>query len=63
MLDFINNAVDKINKENKYGLLLGGLNIDLLKFDSHPGTDEFINTSHSIHKYLNQQGSHITLLP
>ena len=44
MLDFINNALDKINKENKYCLLLGDFNIDLLKFDLHPGTDYFINT-------------------
>ena len=29
MLDFINNALDKINKENKYCLLLGDFNIDL----------------------------------
>ena len=43
MLDFVHNTVDKINKENKYCLLLSDFNIDLLKFDSHPGTEEFIN--------------------
>ena len=54
MLDFVHNTVDRINKENKYCLLLGDFNIDLLKFDSHPGSEEFTNTlgSFSFHPQI-----------
>ena len=54
MLDFVHNTVDRINKENKYCLLLGDFNIDLLKFDSHPGSEELTNTlgSFSFHPQI-----------
>lgn len=44
MTDFLYNTVDKISKENKYCVLLGDFNIDLLRFDTHPDTEDFINT-------------------
>ena len=43
-LDFVYRVADKINKEGKYCLLMGDFNIDLLRFDIHPGTEGFINT-------------------
>ena len=40
----INTAIEKIHRENKYCVILGGFNLDLLKFESHPGTNDFLNT-------------------
>ena len=37
-------TVDKIHRENKYCVLLGDFNLDLLKFESHPSTENFLNT-------------------
>lgn len=37
-------AIDKISIEKKYCTLMGDFNINLLNFDSHTPTDEFINT-------------------
>ena len=36
--------VESIHRENKYCVLLGDFNLDLLKFESHPDTDSFLST-------------------
>ena len=46
--DTFNNIVDKINSEHKQMLILGDLNIDLLKFESHPKTNSFIEDIFSL---------------
>ena len=53
-LDFVYRAADEINKEGKYCLLIGDFNIDLLRFDTHSDTEEFINTlgTLSFHPYI-----------
>ena len=40
----INTVIEKIHHESKYCVILGDFNLDLLKFESHPGTNEFLNT-------------------
>ena len=37
----INNYLDKVNNENKYCLVVGDFNINLLNTDSHTATEEF----------------------
>ena len=53
-LDFIYKAAEKINREGKYCLLMGDFNIDLIQFDTHPETEEFVNTleSYSFHPHI-----------
>jgi len=41
---YLNTVVEKIHRENKYCLILGDFNLDLLKFESNPGTNEFLRT-------------------
>ena len=44
---FLNNfylVISKINKERKLCLISGDFNINLLNFDKHPSTKDFINT-------------------
>ena len=44
---FLNNfylVISKINKERKLCLISGDININLLNFDKHPLTKDFINT-------------------
>ena len=36
--------IDKIHCEQKYCVLLGDFNLDLLKFESHLSTENFLNT-------------------
>ena len=43
-LDFLNSTIEKIDRENKFCIILGDFNLDLLKLDSHPDTDNFLNT-------------------
>ena len=43
-LNHLNVIVDKIYHEKKYYVLLGDFNLDLLKFESHPSTENFLNT-------------------
>ena len=43
-LNYINVKIEKIHREDKYCVLLGDLNVDLLKFESHPDTDSFLST-------------------
>ena len=33
------NVIEKINRENKYCILMGDFNINLLNFESHPATE------------------------
>ena len=40
-LDFLNSTIEKIDRENKFCIILGDFNLDLLKLDSHPDTDNF----------------------
>ena len=41
--NFLTNAMDQISKENKICILTGNFNINLLNYESHTPTDEFIN--------------------
>jgi hypothetical protein len=43
-MDYLNSTIDKIHRENKYCILMGDFNLDLLKAESHPDTDTFLNT-------------------
>ena len=43
-LNHLNMIVDKIHCEKKYCVLLGDFNLDLLKFESHPSTENVLNT-------------------
>ena len=40
----LNNNLDKINNEQKYCVLMGDFNLNLLNSDSHLPTDEFLNS-------------------
>jgi len=42
-IEYLNNTIEKLNNENKYCVIMGDFNIDLLN-TSHPATDEFLNT-------------------
>ena len=49
--DYLNELLDKLSKENKTIFLLGDFNINLLKYDIHPPTNEFLD-SLSSHYFL-----------
>ena len=40
----INNLLDKLSKENKTAFLLGDFNGDLLNYDQHSLTNEFLDS-------------------
>ena len=40
----VNKLLENITRENKTTFLLGDLNLDLLKYESHPSTDEFLDS-------------------
>ena len=40
----INTVIEKIHHENKYFVMLGDFHLDFLKFESHPGINDFFNT-------------------
>ena len=44
---YVNNLLDKLLKENKTVFLLGDFSIDLLNYDQHSLTNEFLNSSSS----------------
>ena len=55
-LEYLEKTFAKINK-NKYDIfLMGDFNIDLLQYDSHNPTNDFINSmvSHSFLPYIHQ---------
>ena len=41
---YFTSAIDKISKESKIAVLVGDFNINLLKYDTHSDTAEFLNT-------------------
>ena len=41
---YVNKLLDNITKENKTTFLLGDFNIDLLKYESHTSTNEFLDS-------------------
>ena len=42
--NYLDPILDKISKEKKYCIMMGDFNINLLNFESHLPTDDFINT-------------------
>ena len=42
--DYINQTMEKISKENKLIFLMGDFNINLLNYESHGETNDFIDT-------------------
>ena len=42
--DYLNEILDKLSKENKTIFLLGDFNINLLNYDIHPPTNEFLDS-------------------
>ena len=40
----VNKLLENITRENKTTFLLGDLNLDLLKYESHPSADEFLDS-------------------
>ena len=42
--DYLNELLDKLSKENKTIFLLGDFNINLLNYDIHPLTNEFLDS-------------------
>ena len=49
--EYLNEFCDKLSKENKTVVLLGDFNINLLNYDIHPPTNEFLD-SLSSHYFL-----------
>ena len=41
---YVNNLLDKLSKKKQTVFLLGDLNIDLLDYDQHSPTNEFLNS-------------------
>jgi len=64
-MDYINSTIESINQENKFCLFMGDFNVDLLKIDTHPYSQNFIppwaHVSFSL-KFFNQQELLTTLL-
>ena len=50
--DYLNELLDKLFKENKTIFLLGDFNINLLNYDIHPPTDEFLESLSSKYSLL-----------
>ena len=52
--DFLYKATEKVNKEGKFCLLMGDFNINLLNYDSHSETEDFVNTlgSYAFHPQI-----------
>ena len=42
--DYLNKLLDKLSKENKTIFLLGDFSINLLNYDIHPPTNEFLDS-------------------
>ena len=42
--DYLNLVLDKIRRQNKQCLIMGDLNLNLLKYEKHADTDDVINT-------------------
>lgn len=64
-MNSLSHSIDKINNENKYCIMMGDFNLNLLNSDSHPATDEFLNNLGSYffnHTYSNLLESPTTQL-
>ena len=46
---YLNKLLDKLSKENKHVVLLGDFNVDLLKYENHGSTNEFLDSLSSQH--------------
>ncbi len=42
-MDYLNSTIDKVHIERKHCVIMGDFNIDLLKYEEHQQSDEFIN--------------------
>ena len=53
-LNYIYDTVENLSKENMCCFLMGDFNINLLNYDSHPATADFVNTlsSYSFHSQI-----------
>ena len=51
--DCLNELLDKLSKENKTLFLFGDFNINLLNYDIHPSTNEFLDSLSSHYFLLN----------
>jgi len=47
----LQDILDIINNEHKHGVIIGDMNVDLLKFGYHPKTDEYLDSIFS-HGFL-----------
>ena len=43
-MEYLNLCLEKTHRERKYCIIMGDFNLDLLKYESHEDTDNFINT-------------------
>jgi exonuclease III len=43
-MDHLNVCLQKIHREEKNCIIMGDFNLDLLKYDNHEDTNNFINT-------------------
>ena len=50
--EYMNSTLDTIQRQNKLSLMMGDFNLDLLKYETHNGTD--FGTSFFIHIFFNQ---------
>ena len=51
---YLDQTLNTISRENKYCIIMGDFNLNLLNHDSHSPTDDFINTmgSHFFHPHI-----------
>ena len=47
--DYLNELLDKLSKENKTIFLLDDFNINVLNYDIHPPTNEFLDSVSSLY--------------
>ena len=50
--DYLNELLRKLSSENKSAIFLGDFNVDLIKYDNHHPTDEFLDSLSSICFFL-----------
>ena len=54
--DYLNNLLDKVSKEQKFVFLIADFNVNLLNYNNHNPTNEFLDslTSNSFIPYILQ---------
>ena len=54
MVNYLDNLLQKLGKENKHIFLMSDINLNLLNYESHSDTNDFINTmvSHYLLPYV-----------